>query len=223
MRKYHYVYQITNKLNNKSYIGKRTTSVKPTDDLGFSYISSSTDQDFINEQKNNPENFIYEILKEFDTSEDAIEYEILMHNRHNVASSHLFYNKSKQNSVGFSTEGTRHSPKTIEKMKKWHSTRPPMSEEQKKKISESNKGKKLSKGHIEKLRKAKENVSEETRQRMRESHVGQVPWNKGKKLGKGKKHSEESKIKMSNAKKGKPRSEETKRKISEALTKRKNS
>lgn len=74
--------------------------------------------------------------------------------------------------------------------------------------------------------------SEETKQRMRETHkkIG-APWIKGKKLSeehkrkiglarKGKKHTLEARRKMSEATKGKkrrPRSEETKRKMSESL------
>ena len=62
------------------------------------------------------------------------------------------------------------------------------SEETKRKISESNKGK---------------TASEETRRKISEAHKGRT-------------HSEESRIKMSEAQKGKPVSEKTKRKISEA-------
>ena len=51
-------------------------------------------------------------------------------------------------------------------------------------------------------------VSEETKQKMSEAQKGKTAWNKGKKL------SEEHKIKISKGKKGKHRSEETKQKIS---------
>lgn len=70
----------------------------------------------------------------------------------------------------------------------------PMSEEQKKKMSEALKGR---------------TFSEETRKKMSESHKGIKP-------NLGKHHSEESKKKISEANKGKHCSEETKRKISEA-------
>ena len=79
---------------------------------------------------------------------------------------------------------------------------PPLSEETKRKISES------SMGHI---------VSPETRGKLSEANKGQIPWIKGGH------HTEETKRKISEAKrgqaswhKGKPLSEEHKRKISEA-------
>jgi hypothetical protein len=71
-----------------------------------------------------------------------------------------------------------------------------LSEETKKKISESKKGKKH---------------SEERRKINSEAHKGQIAWNKGKK---GFKHSEETKQKMSESRKGHLVSEETKTKIS---------
>ena len=56
--------------------------------------------------------------------------------------------------------------------------------------------------------KGKKGISEETRQRMRESHLGHVGWNKGKKI---------SKKKYPNyGMSGKQHSKETKRKIGEA-------
>ena len=47
-------------------------------------------------------------------------------------------------------------------------------------------------------------LSEETKMKMREAHLGQIPWNKGKtSWNKGKKHSEETRKKMREAKRGK--------------------
>ncbi|NMJ86816.1 MAG: hypothetical protein EX285_03090 [Thaumarchaeota archaeon] len=62
--------------------------------------------------------------------------------------------------------------------------------------------------------------SEETKRKMSESSKGQIPWNKGKKGLQ--KHTEESKRKISEAKKGVIFSKETKRKISKSLKGRKN-
>lgn len=89
------------------------------------------------------------------------------------------------------------------------------SEETRKKLSESHKGK---------------NLSEETKRKLSESHKGKSTWNKGKHFSeetrkkisgslKGKHLSEETKQKLSEARKGKkcgPHSEETRKKISEA-------
>ena len=59
---FHYVYQIKNKIIGKMYIGSRTSNIEPKDDLGKKYFSSSKDKEFQNEQREKPENFIYEIL-----------------------------------------------------------------------------------------------------------------------------------------------------------------
>ena len=90
------------------------------------------------------------------------------------------------------------------------------SEESKRKISESNKGKNKGK-----------KLSEETRRKLSELQKGRVPWNKGKKLSeetciklseshKGNKLSEESRKKLSESHKGKHHSEDTLRKMSES-------
>ena len=77
-----------------------------------------------------------------------------------------------------------------------------LSKETRKKISEANKGKKLSEGIKNKISK---------------SLKGKSSWNNGKSSGmKGKCHSEETKKKMSDARKGKHFSKEWKRKISDA-------
>ena len=57
--------------------------------------------------------------------------------------------------------------------------------------------------------------SEETRRKLSESHKGQTPWNKGRKMSESY-HSEETRKKVSEALKGRLVSEETKRKIGEA-------
>lgn len=82
------------------------------------------------------------------------------------------------------------------------------SEEVRKKISESNKGRKLSKEHKKKLSKSHKGkiLSEETKKKMSESHKGKSFSEEHRKkiseLHKGKKHSEETKKKISKSKKG---------------------
>lgn len=81
----------------------------------------------------------------------------------------------------------------------------PLSEEHKRKLSESHKGKSSPKKGIP--------LSDETRRKISETLKGHTTWNKGIP------HSEETKRKISEAKKGRkiaPHSEETKRKMSEA-------
>lgn len=64
-------------------------------------------------------------------------------------------------------------------------------------------------------------ISDEQRKRMSERNRGRSPWNKGRKLGPGKKHTEESRRKMSEAKRGASFSEEHRQLLSEAWKERK--
>jgi len=99
-----------------------------------------------------------------------------------------------------------------------------MSDEHRKKISESHKGKKLSKEHIKNISESHKGhkISEETRKKLSESHKGKkLPEEVKKKISeshKGKKFSEESRKKMSEVNKGRKHSEETKNKMSENRT-----
>ena len=95
--KYHYVYKSKNKINQMEYIGVRSSTEMPINDLGKKYFSSSTDKDFISEQILNPSNFEYIILKEFDTRKNAAEYEEMLHYKWNVKNNPLFYNKCNSN------------------------------------------------------------------------------------------------------------------------------
>jgi hypothetical protein len=105
MKKYHYVYKITN-LNpqdeRKYYIGVRTSKISPEEDI--EYMSSSK---YLKEaiEKSNKSNFKKEILSEWETREDASLEEIKLHDEFDVAKNPEFYNKSKQKSTGFDTAG----------------------------------------------------------------------------------------------------------------------
>ena len=122
----HYTYKITNNRTGKSYIGSRSCLGWPLDDIGVKYFSSSTDQEFINEQKSNPENFEYSIFNIFDTREKAIGNEIFLHELYDVSKNENFYNKARQTSIGFDQTG--HIP--------WNKGRS-WDEETKRKISET--------------------------------------------------------------------------------------
>ena len=69
---YHYVYKITNKVNGKFYIGKHSTY-----DMDDGYYGSSTHLDRAI-SKYGIDNFEKSILKMFDTSDEAYEYEALV-------------------------------------------------------------------------------------------------------------------------------------------------
>lgn len=68
---YHYFYRITNKLNGKFYLGVRTSKVSPEKDY---YMGSGTAIRAAI-RKYGKENFSREIIKCFDTQEEAYEYE----------------------------------------------------------------------------------------------------------------------------------------------------
>lgn len=100
---FYYIYRITNIVEKKHYYGYRGTNIKPKDDLGKKYFSSSTDKKFINLQKTNPEQFKYKIIKVFTEKKDAILMEVKLHKMFDVKSHPSFYNLSNQLSLGFTT------------------------------------------------------------------------------------------------------------------------
>ena len=91
--RYHYVYRITNLVENKHYYGKRTSKKNPYDDLGSRYFSSSRDKNFILCQKNFPEIFIYKIISMHEDSTSAIKKESEFHIKFDVAVNRKFYNR----------------------------------------------------------------------------------------------------------------------------------
>jgi transcriptional regulator of NAD metabolism len=110
----YYTYLLINENNGMMYIGKRQCSCSPNDDT--SYMGSS---------KYVPKEECDKIvLSCFDNHLDAVNEEIRLHNLYDVANNELFYNRSKQTSTKFDTTGFRFN----------------LTEEQKKKISESSKG-----------------------------------------------------------------------------------
>ena len=102
---YHYAYRITNTLECKHYYGSRTSKIHPSKDLGKKYFSSSKDKEFKKDQKENPQNYKYKVIRLFDTREGAVSFEIRLHNKFDVGVNESFYNKAKQTSVGWDTTG----------------------------------------------------------------------------------------------------------------------
>ena len=158
---YHYVYRITNLVENKHYYGCRSCNTDPLKDLGINYFSSSTDKKFIEEQKLKPTNFKYKIIKIYKTREEALTLEVKLHFKFNVGYNKSFYNKVKQTSSKFDNSSV-------------------MTEEYKSKFSASRKGKgnpmygrKLTEVSKDKIRKANTGkiVSEASRKKMSESAV----------------------------------------------------
>ena len=178
MAKMHYVYRITNTQENKHYYGVRSSKINPKLDLGIKYFSSSSDKEFIKEQQENRHIFKYKIVKQFDSRKEAVCLEIKLHNKFDVAKNESFYNRAKQTSTGFDPTGTK------------------LSDERKKQISES------SKGRI---------FSESSKQKMSETRRGE------KNAMYCKPKSEETKQKISNSLKNRKLSNDVKQKISETL------
>lgn len=176
MKTYNYIYLITNTLNGKIYVGKHST-----DNLNDGYMGSGKLLKLAF-NKYGIENFTKKILHFAETEEELNDLEI-------------FYIKD----LDAKTKGYNLTDGGDGKLGYEHS------DETKRKMSESSKGK---------------SMSEEARKKMSETRKGRTPWNKGKAglqqaWNKGK-------VGVSRGwNKGKPRSEETKRKISETLRRKK--
>ncbi len=89
---YHYVYRITNITENIHYYGKRSSKVRPEEDLGVKYFSSSRLKEFINEQIENPTNYKYKIIRQFTSSSNALRFEAKLHKKFDVGKNEKFYN-----------------------------------------------------------------------------------------------------------------------------------
>jgi len=98
----HYVYLVEKKnalpFQEKYYIGVRSCEVSVGEDdyMGSSkYLTEDIDL-------NGKNQYNKIILKRFDSRKDALLYEIEMHEKFDVSKNHLFFNKAKQKSIGFS-------------------------------------------------------------------------------------------------------------------------
>lgn len=101
----HYTYLLINKFTGMLYIGKRSCTCLPEEDID--YMSSS---------KYVPKQDCFKvILSKFESSSDAIQDEIKLHTLFNVGVNPAFYNKAKQTSTSFDTTGTTHSVSNITK------------------------------------------------------------------------------------------------------------
>lgn len=104
--KYHYVYRITNTQTQKYYYGSRSTNEIPSYEIGHNYFSNFSEKWFQLDQKENPQNYKYKIIKIFETNrDDAILLESKLHYKFDVKNHVKFYNKSNQAPKGFDTTG----------------------------------------------------------------------------------------------------------------------
>lgn len=195
LRPYGYIYKVTNKFDNKCYIGQ---SIHHPTGRWYHYkkLDCRKQTKLYNAlKKHNPNNFIYEIIDTgFDKNNlDFLEYTyVILYNSVNggyncVAggSGKLPMSHEKKTILSNILKGRRHSEKTKQKM------------------SIARKGYKPSAESVEKSAAGHRGIkfSVEILQKLSECH-------------KGCKHSEETRRKLSESNKGQKRSEETKRKLS---------
>lgn len=106
VKRYHYVYRITNIKEKRHYIGVRSSYCIPSEDLGISYFGSSNDA-FILHQKRNRNEYAYYVIQLFDTRELANAHERYLHEIYNVGTSVRFFNGRNQSSENWCTAGKR--------------------------------------------------------------------------------------------------------------------
>ena len=157
-KKYHYVYRITNTELNKHYYGTRSSRIEPSKDLGFKYFSSASDVSFRDDQENNPQDYKYTIVSEFDSREEALELEVILHAKFDVGVNESFYNKARQTSTGFDFDctGKPHSTETRRKISERAKLRKgrPVSEETKDKLAKAATGRIKSQEERDKIGKS---------------------------------------------------------------------
>jgi len=184
--------------NGKSYYGYRAANqTSPEDDLWKHYFTSSKVIQELREQYGDDQ-FIATIDKTFATAEEAYEYETKFLKENDCARSDEWVNQACFPMYN-------------------------MTEETKKKMSESHKGMKLSKEHARNISEGLKgwaggmkgkNHSEESKKKLSDIQKG------SNNSFYGKKHSEETKKKMREASKGRKHTEETKKKLREAAARR---
>ena len=143
-----YVYIVTNKINNKKYIG---LSINKSEKFRDTYYGSGK---LIKQaiKKYGKENFIKEIVKEFDNENDCRDFERHLIKENNAVDSNMFYNMSPG---GYGGAAKGHI----------------VSEETRQKIRQSSTGRKHTSESIEKIRESSKNRirSEETQDKMSKS------------------------------------------------------
>ncbi len=144
MNKYHYIYLITNLINSKMYIGKRTCKCRIQDD---SYMGSGVHLSRA-KKKYGIENFSKLIIEVCDSEEKAFEREKYWIAKYNARENIRFYNLT-DGGEGVSAPKTDEwkRKKSLSMLGKTHS------ESTRRKIGEAQKGKILSDEHRKKISK----------------------------------------------------------------------
>ena len=148
---YGYIYMTTNIINNKIYIGQK----KSDKFLEESYLGSGTRlRSAIQHYGRN--NFSVELIEWCDTKEKLDEREIFWIAYYNSRDENIGYNIALGGDTRVWNKGKH------------------LSEEHRRKISESEKGKTHTDEAREKMRKAKQNISDETREKMSLAKKGKI-------------------------------------------------
>ena len=85
MKKFNYVYCITELNTNMQYIGSTSCNIHPSQHLGIKYFGSRCDNKvFENKQRETPSNYKYEIINIFNNRIDAANEEMRLHEKYNV-------------------------------------------------------------------------------------------------------------------------------------------
>lgn len=198
-----YVYMLTHRMTGQFYIGYRCANKMPAEVDLPKYKSSSK---LIKEM--GFDNFDWKILCEFDSGEEAYDFEQKLIKKN--IDSPLCLNQNYFDGGGVRMRLTSHSMESIQKIKSARANQAPFSEETRKKMSEAKKGKpgrKLSPEEIENIKRINTGriVTTDTRAKLAVANIGRKN-----------PHSDETKRRMSEAKKGKKFSEEHKAKLSAA-------
>ncbi len=90
---YHYTYRITNIKERMHYYGVHSCDCLPKEEIGVTYFSSSKKKEFIKDQKENPQDYKYKVIKLFETRIEANYHEEILHTKFNVKDHKSFYNQ----------------------------------------------------------------------------------------------------------------------------------
>lgn len=202
-----YIYTISNKLNNKTYVGK-SNNTKQRFNNHFhskSYIGNAL-------RKYGKENFVFQIIEEYKFEEEAYEAEqfFIQYLGTQTPFGYNLVSGGKGGSAGVRRKLSSETKRKISETLKGHI----VSEQTKKKLSENH----MFHKHSEETKKKMSSKirSEEFKRKISKILKGHIVSEETKrkisKANKGRKHSEETRKKMSNKK----LSEEHKKKISES-------
>ncbi|MCZ2224529.1 MAG: GIY-YIG nuclease family protein [Chitinophagales bacterium] len=196
-----YLYKITNLLDGKIYIGQSVNPSKRWRDHIYYSKRNNKYRQYIHHamNKHGIENFNFEVIAGCRTQEDADYTEDQLMIQYNSKNSEFGYNLTSGASNGGHSEetkqklreatlkqiaekghpayGTKRTEEVVQKMKNnWKENHPPVSEEVRKKMSDSHKGKKLPEEQVRKIAAANKGrkLSEEHKQILLECNKNRI-------------------------------------------------